>query len=154
MNDPQQNAERLRDLLADQALFELSAEEQAELRALLGESNVNPESFEWTAATGFRRAQPRSVRAAPRASSARRSLPPRLQHQAAAQLIAEAEARHACERAGAPRGIRFAKPLAWFAAAACFFVAFMLWSGSHPAPSAARHGRPSSRLGTQASPNA
>jgi anti-sigma-K factor RskA len=131
MNDPQQNAERLRDLLAEQALFELSPEEQTELRALLGESSVNPESFELTAALAAIALNPGPHEALPDALRAKivASAP---EHQAAAQIIAESQ-RVTRASTGRRDGIRFREALAWFAAAACLFIAFMLWSSSHPA---------------------
>ena len=97
MNDPQQNAERLRDLLAEQALFELSTEEQAELRAVLGESSINPESFEWTAALASVAIHPGPYEPLPDVLRAKIAAAAP-EHQAAAQLIAEsnrvAPARH------------------------------------------------------------
>jgi hypothetical protein len=135
MNDSQQNAERLRDLLADQALFELSAEEQAELRALLGESTVNPESFEWTAALASVALQRGPYEPLPNALRAKiADAAP--EHQAAAQIIADSK-RVTPASIGRRDGIRFREAIAWFAAAACFFIALINWSDSHPKTQAA-----------------
>ncbi len=130
MSDPQNNAERLRNLLADQALFELSVEEQAELRALLGESTVNPQSFEWTAALASVALRPGPYEPLPDALRAK-IVAAAPEHQAAAQIIAESQ-RAAPASTGQRDGIRFREALAWFAAAACLLIAFMLWSNSHP----------------------
>jgi anti-sigma-K factor RskA len=130
MSDPQQNAERLRDLLAEQALFELSAEEQSELRALLGESKVNPESFEWTAALASVALRPGPYEPLPESLRAKIAAAAP-EHQAAAQIMAGSQ-RVVRSSAGRSDGIRFREALAWFAAAACLFIAFMLWSASYP----------------------
>jgi anti-sigma-K factor RskA len=134
MNDPQQIADRLRDLLADQALFELLPEEQAELRALLAESTVNPESFEWTAALASVALNPGPYEPLPAELRAKIAAAAP-EHQAAAQLVDENK--RLAGRAGfstraSKHGIRFREALAWFATAACLFVAMMLWSASHP----------------------
>jgi Anti-sigma-K factor rskA, C-terminal len=132
MNDPQQHAERLRDLLADQALFELSAEEQNELRALLANSNVNPESFEWTAALAAVALNPgphEPLNAELRAKLAAAAP----EHQAAAQLIAESKRVAPASISGERSGLRLREAIAWFAAAACFLIALVHWSGSQPA---------------------
>jgi anti-sigma-K factor RskA len=50
MTEPYFDDQRLHELLADRALFELSAEEQNELRALLASSSIDPLSFDYTAA--------------------------------------------------------------------------------------------------------
>jgi anti-sigma-K factor RskA len=132
MNDPKQNAERLRDLLADQALFELSAAEQAELRALLGESTINSEAFEWTAAIASVALNPGPYEPLPAELRAKIAAAAP-EHQAAAQLIAEAKRVSPASASSSPRGLRLREAIAWVAAAACFFVAFMHWSDSHPA---------------------
>ena len=118
MNDHEQIAERLRDLLAEQALFELSSEDQAKLRALLAESNVNPESFEWTAALaavalnpGPHEALPAELRAKIAAAAP--------EHQAAAQLIADSKRVTPVSLSRRRDGIRLREAFAWFAAAAC-----------------------------------
>ena len=134
MNDPQQIADRLRDLLADQALFELSPEEQAELRALL----ANRPSIRNRSSGPPRSPRSRStpVRYEPLPAELRAKIAAAApEHQAAAQLVDENK--RLAGRAGfstraSEHGIRFREALAWFAAAACLFVAMMLWSASHP----------------------
>ena len=50
MTEPYFDDQRLHELLADRALFELTAGEQDELRALLASSSIDPQSFDYTAA--------------------------------------------------------------------------------------------------------
>ena len=50
MNEQRDKDARIRELLAERALFELSAAEQEELRELLAESSIDQESFERAAA--------------------------------------------------------------------------------------------------------
>lgn len=137
MNDPQRNDERLLELLADRSLFELSAEEQAELRALLANSNIDPDSFEATAA----------LAAAAFTPASHEPLPAHLRQ----KITAAAPAHLAATRKSTPlastsrtlatpanrtptsRGARFRETLAWFAAAACLVLSLFTWSASHRA---------------------
>jgi anti-sigma-K factor RskA len=50
MTEPYFDDQRLHELLADRALFELTAEEQDELRALLASSSIDPQSLDYAAA--------------------------------------------------------------------------------------------------------
>jgi anti-sigma-K factor RskA len=50
MTVPDFDDRRLHELLAEQSLFELSAEERDELRRLLASSSIDPESFDYVAA--------------------------------------------------------------------------------------------------------
>jgi anti-sigma-K factor RskA len=50
VTEPYFDDQRLHELLADQALFGLTAEEQDELRAMLASSSIDPQSFDYAAA--------------------------------------------------------------------------------------------------------
>ncbi len=137
MNDPQHNDERLLELLADRSLFELSADQQAELRALLANSNIDPDSFDSAAALAAAALTPVSheplpahlrqkiAAAAPaHLATARKSTTP---SSATQTFVAPAS------RTSLSRGIRFQEVVAWCAAAACLMFAFYNWSATQRA---------------------
>jgi anti-sigma-K factor RskA len=141
MNESSSNTERLRDLLADQALFELSPEEQAELRQLLAGSNVSADSFEWTAALatvalnpGPHEPLPAELRAKIAAAAP--------EHLAAARQTSDATRTTLAGSTRPPSGPRLRESIAWLVAAACLLIAFITWSDSHkpikPVPSIAQ----------------
>lgn len=133
MNDPQDKEQRLRDLSADQALFGLAAEEQAELRDLAAGSNIDPESFEWTAALAAvamnadnSEPLPESLRAKIAAAAPRHLATGRpSSFPAAAPTAARAPASPAStpEKSPKSRGVRIREVMAWCAAAACLLIA-------------------------------
>lgn len=134
MNEQQQKDARIRELLAERALFELSAAEQDELRELLAESSVDHESFERAAAmaalalhSGPHEPLPASLKA-------------RIADAAPAHLAAASE--RGSERdsdadftprivAGtispAPTARRSLESLAWLVAAASLLIALSTW---------------------------
>ncbi len=143
MSHPQFNHPRLEELLAQRAVFELTADEQAELDRLLVETGVDAEAFERTAAlaelamhSGPFEAMPKELKAQIVASAAahmgqgsgaeagvsvgRDALA------AAFRGFTEREIRDV-EPAGGARTLRLREVMAWLVAAACVLIAFSSW---------------------------
>jgi hypothetical protein len=141
MSDTRDKDARIHDLLAERALFELSAAEQEELRGLLAESSIDPESFERVAAAAAVALNPGPFEPMPADLKARiASAAPA--HLAAAERLAPNHASDATAfpqlmpgSSAAPTGARrFRERLAWLAAAASLLFAISTWWFGSSAP--------------------
>jgi anti-sigma-K factor RskA len=134
MSDTRDKDARIRDLLAERALLELSAAEQIELRGLLAESSIDPESFERVAAAAAVALNPGPYEPLPADLKARiASAAPG--HLAAAERLAPDHTSDATRfprltpgSSAVPSGARrFRERLAWLVAAASVLFAISTW---------------------------
>ena len=140
-NEPNSNTQRLHDLLADQALGGLPAQEQTELNQLLELSPIDPESFERTAALAALALNPGPHEPMPAellariASDAERHLPARQAQPKLSQSYRERQTVSPPIIVAPKGGPRYREVLAWCASAACLLFAVLTWWHYRPATS-------------------